>query len=212
MDYTQINQDRRSVHYFDPEKQIDDATLKQIIEEAVMAPSGYNLQPWQFLVLREPENKERLKALAYGQKQVTDASAAVLILGNKDLSAEYIDRIFADWIAKGYMPAEVAEQQAGNIKANFANQTDAEKKLWATRSTSLVAMNLMLAAQNHGVDSGPMEGFDFEGVLNEFAIPDNYYPVMLVVLGYRLPKENELPRKLRIGFEEKVWLESPKSA
>ena len=46
---------RRAVNFFDPTKPVDDETLKNIIETAALAPSGFNLQPWQLIVLRTPK-------------------------------------------------------------------------------------------------------------------------------------------------------------
>lgn len=207
MDYVEINQKRKSVRYFDPERQVDEETVRKIIEQAMMAPSSYNMQPWQFLVLRDPANKQKLRALAYDQSQVTDASVAVMILGYKDPSAEYIDRVFADWPAKGYMPQEAVTQTTDRLKGNFAGMTEEQKILWATRSCNLAGMNLMLAAQNFGVDSGSLEGFDYNGFVETFKIPKEYYPIMLVVLGYKTDTEAQTERKMRFGFEEKVWLD-----
>jgi nitroreductase len=70
----------------------------------------------------------------------------------------------------------------------------------AIRSGALAAMALMLAAQAKGLASGPMIGFDPEGVKREFGIADRYVPVMLLAVGY--PAPGNLPRKPRLGVDE----------
>ena len=44
-------------------------------------------------------------------------------------------------------------------------------------------MTLMLAAEAKGLASGPMIGFDVEGLRREFLIPERYVPVMLLPVG-----------------------------
>ena len=56
---------RRSVRKFTA-KPIPDALLSRVIEAALQAPSGGNVQPWAFLVVREPPRLRQLRALAPG--------------------------------------------------------------------------------------------------------------------------------------------------
>ena len=43
------------------------------------APSAWNLQPWRFVVVTEPELKQKLQQAAFNQPQV-GAAAAVIVL------------------------------------------------------------------------------------------------------------------------------------
>ncbi|MFQ3585198.1 MAG: nitroreductase family protein, partial [Cyanobacteriota bacterium] len=70
----------------------------------------------------------------------------------------------------------------------------------AIRSGAMAAMALMIAAQAKGLVSGPMIGFDPEGVKREFNIPDRYVPVMLLPVGYAAP--GNWPRKPRLSVNE----------
>ena len=173
---------RRSVHQYTDEA-LDDETLAGIFERVRYAPSGYNLQPWEFLVLREDETKERLKEAANGQDHVADAAAAVVVLGNMDPAA-HAEAVFDDWLDKGYLPnEEVRDAVMGNVEA-MAAMDETERRVWTTRSTALAAMTLMTAAWDAGVASCPMEGFDAAAVADGFDVPDGYEPVMIVTLGY----------------------------
>ena len=84
---------------------------------------------------------------------------------------------------------------ANQMYANPASQRNE-----AIRSASLAAMTLMLAAEAHGLVSGPMIGFDPEGVQREFQIPERYLPVMLVAVGH--PAPGNWPRKPRLPLGE----------
>ena len=65
----------------------------------------------------------------------------------------------------------------------------------AVRSASLAAMTLMLAAQEKGLVSCPMIGFDPAGVSAAFGLAATDVPVMLVTVGYSGP--SNWPKKPR---------------
>ena len=51
--------------------------LRQILEAGLQAPSGYNMQPWRFIVVQHPEQRRRLRASSYNQAKVEEASAVI---------------------------------------------------------------------------------------------------------------------------------------
>jgi len=208
VDFTDAVVTRRSVHDYSDEP-IDQSTLDTIFEATTLAPSGYNLQPWEFLALREPETKERLKAVANGQEHVVDADTAVVVLGNTDPMA-HAEAVFDDWLAKEYIPnADVRAALLDNVEA-MAGMAAADRRTWTTRSTSLAAMTLMYAAWTHGVASCPMEGFDGDALIEEFDVPEGYEPVMLITLGYPADPAADIDneRKGRRPIESVVHYES----
>ncbi len=204
MEFEEVVQSRRSVHEYSDET-IDRATLEAIFETVTLAPSGYNLQPWEFLLLRDGEQKRTLREVANGQEHVEAADTAVVILGHKDPMA-HAHPVFDDWLDKGYIPnEEVKAALLENVEA-MSGMSESDRRVWTTRSTALSAMTLMYAARNHGIASCPMEGFDPEALIEAFEIPEAYEPVMLVTLGY--PAEGaadiENERKARRPVEEVV--------
>jgi nitroreductase len=63
----------------------------------------------------------------------------------------------------------------------------------------------MLAAEAKGLVSGPMIGFDPEGVKQAFGIADRYVPVMLIAVGYAAPGNH--PRKPRLSVDDVLAFE-----
>jgi nitroreductase len=202
MSFRDVARTRRSVHEYSDES-LDRETIEAIIDDARFAPSGYNLQPWEFLVLDDEERQQDLREVAYDQEHVTDAEAAVVVLGNTDPSA-HAEAVFDDWLAKEYLPNE--DVKAGLLEnvEGMAELPESERRVWTTRSSALAAMQFMLAAWDRGVATCPMEGFDAEGLTETFGIPDGYEPVMLLTVGY--PAEDtadiENDRKARRPVEE----------
>lgn len=208
MDFTTTVATRRSVHQYSAEA-ISQPTLDAIFETATVSPSGYNLQPWEFLVLRDEETKEALKEVAYGQDHVVSADSAVVLLSNTDPMA-HAEVVFDDWLNKDYIPNEDVRSALLDNVRGMADMPEAERRIWTTRSTSLAAMTLMYAAWEHGVASCPMEGFDAEALVDAFDIPDGYEPVMLVTLGYPTEEATDIEneRKGRRPIDEVVHYES----
>ena len=59
------------------DQRIDDESLQRILDAGRIAPSAKNRQPWRFIVLTDPEIKEKLKHSAYGDERFTDAPAII---------------------------------------------------------------------------------------------------------------------------------------
>lgn len=204
MEFTDVVRSRRSVHEYSDES-IDQETLESIFATTTLAPSGYNLQPWEFLAVRDQGRKEALAEAANGQEHVAEADTTVVLLGNTDPAA-HAESVLDDWLAKGYLPNEDVRDAVMENVEGIADFPEDERRIWTTRSSSLAAMTLMYAARDEGVASCPMEGFDPDAVLDTFDIPDGYEPVMLIALGY--PAEDaadvENERKGRRPVDEVV--------
>ncbi len=77
---------RRSVRAFKPEP-VPDEDLRRILEAAIMAPSAGNLQPWEFVIVRDEERKRRLARAALGQMFIAEAPVVIVVGANVDRSS-----------------------------------------------------------------------------------------------------------------------------
>lgn len=175
MEFSDLARARRSVRSYQPGLTLSDDELRAIFVEVVLSPSSFNLQHWLFVVVRDPARKQALRKLAYGQAQVEQSAAVVLVCGRLDAHAD-AERIYAD-----DAPAARAKY-VPMIKAVYQEQPALQREE-AIRSGALAAMSLMYAARNRGWDSGPMIGFDAAKVAALLALTANVVPVMLIVLG-----------------------------
>ncbi|MFB6366888.1 nitroreductase family protein [Paenibacillus elgii] len=171
----QVILSRHSVRQYQRDVVIPDAELNEILELATNAPSSWNLQHWRFLVIRERANKDRLLPIAFGEQQVSDASAVVVVLG--DLQAN----LTAPIVYEKATP-EVRDMMLGQINGVYANNPTVARDE-AIRNASLAAMQLMLAARAKGYDTVPMGGYNPAALIQEFNIPERYIPVMLLPIG-----------------------------
>ncbi|HKQ60910.1 MAG TPA: nitroreductase family protein [Candidatus Polarisedimenticolaceae bacterium] len=189
---------RRSAENFDAARPLDEAQLRELIEDATHAPSSFNLQHWRFVAVRRAEDKQRLRAAAYQQRQVSEAAVTLILLGDlraTERLAEVLERaVEAGVLAAGKAAAWV--RQAAEIYAEPQAARDE-----AIRSCSLAAMTLMLAAEARGLKVSPLTGFEPERVRAEFGIGARYLPVMLLCVGHAAPG-GESRRLPRLSVEE----------
>ncbi len=187
---------RISANNFDATKTLSETEIKDLISYAIEAPSSFNIQHWRFVAVTKPEEKARLKAVAYNQPKVSDAAVTFIVLG--DLQAhEKLPEIYQPLIAASAMKQEQVDGIIGMANGFYANNP-AMARDEAIRGASLAAMTLMLAAEANGLVSGPMIGFDPEGVKREFGISDRYVPVMLIAVGYAAEGNHQRKPRLRV--------------
>lgn len=198
MDALEIIKQRISTNKFDTTRTLSEAEIKELVAYATESPSAYNIQNWRFVAVTDPEAKERLKAVAYGQQKVVDAAVTFIVLGDVR-GYERLPEILKPMVDGGLMKQEAADGWA-NMAISSYSASEQFARDEAIRSAAFAAMTLMIAAQAKGLATGPMIGFDPEGVKREFSIPDRYVPVMLLTLGYSAP--GNWPRKPRLGVDE----------
>jgi nitroreductase len=176
-----IMYERHTVRKYTDQK-IDSKTLESIIQAAGSAPSAWNLQHWKFVVVQKPENKQKVSEAAYGQKQIVDAAAVVVVLGDTqaNLNAE---TIYSNAVKAGFMTEEVKNTLVGNINRAYETVPNVGVNA-AIQNSSFAAMQLMLAAKANGIDSNPIGGFDANALRDVLAIPERYIPTLIITLGY----------------------------
>ena len=193
--FSQAVKDRRATAGFE-DVPIHSADLEKIIRAGLEAPSGYNMQPWRFVVVRDPEQKKKLRAAAFGQPKVEQASAVIVACGDpmgwKDGDLEEMLRISAQHgfndpaeqekirkAVSGFLGGPPGEP--GGVKPTF--------DLWANRHTMIAFTTMMWAAETMGYDTAPMEGFMEDQVKALLKIPERVRVVALLAVGRLKGKE-----------------------
>ena len=193
----QVLLDRRATSHFKPEP-VPQEYLESILQFAAQAPSGYNLQPWRFIVVREKENRERLKKAAFNQEKISEAPVVIIAFAMKDDWKNYIDAIFDEGVRRGCGKSEsvlAIKKQAGNFLEKGISPS-----VWLNRHTMIAMTTMMLMAEAYGLDTAPMEGFDPQAVGREFGLPDNAEIVALLAIGYG--QEPDKPYGGRLALSE----------
>lgn len=207
MDVIKAIEERRSINFFEPGREMPDDLLLRLISLANLAPSSNNLQPWKVVVVRDPERKKVLRACAFNQSKVEEASAVLIIIADPQALEENIDRVYESWVSLGYMTAEDAADSKDGARKFQGEPDSLRRKIFAVKNTSLFAMNLMIAAKGLGLETHPMDGFNEECVKKEFNIPAHTIIPMFVTVGWLRTGVELKPRAFRRDVKEFVKFE-----
>jgi nitroreductase len=200
---TQVLLERRATNRFKSDP-VPEEYLEAILKLGAQAPSGYNLQPWRFIVVRDPENRKRLQRVAFNQPKIGEAPVVIIAIGMKEEWKERADEIFKEGAERGAGKIETWEQYRDGAFQFLTNMQS--MPVWVNRHTMIAVTTMMLAAEAYGFDTAPMEGFDAAGVKREFGIPEEAEVVALLAIGYAAEPEKAYPGRFsldRIAFSER---------
>ncbi|MEO1593567.1 MAG: NAD(P)H-dependent oxidoreductase [Cyanobacteria bacterium J06632_22] len=198
---------RYATKKFDPSKKISPEDWQVLEQSLVLSPSSFGLQPWKFFVVRNPELREQLKAHAWGQSQVTDASHLVVIANRSDVTDEDVDRYVKRMAEVQGTSVEDLQGYANVVKGFLkAPPFPLDPNKWAGKQAYIAMAFLLYTAAILGIDACPMEGFipaKFDEVLGLAA--QGYNSVAFCTLGYRASDDKSAARpKVRYETAEVV--------
>jgi len=166
---------RRAVKHYDPNHNMSEQEIRKLLSLAMLSPTAFNIQHWRFVVVRDPAQRKRIRAAAWDQAQVTDASLLVILCA--DLNA---------WKQGGRYwknaPEPVQQMLVPAIEGYYTGREQVQRDE-AMRSCGLAGQTLMLAAKAMGYDSCPMDGFDFDAVAEIIHLPENHLISFMVAIG-----------------------------
>jgi nitroreductase len=199
----EVLRERRATEHFDSQFEVPEVYLNAILNFAGQAPSGYNLQPWRFIVVRDLANRQRLQKVAFGQPKIAEAPVVIIALGMKEEVKKRAAEIFREGLRRGIgKPEKLDATINGALKFLGTQQMEA----WVNRHVMIAVTTMMLVAEAYGFDTAPMEGFDEAGVKREFNVADEASVVALLAIGRRSGPDKAYPGRFdldEIVFQEK---------
>ena len=176
---------RYATKAYDATRKVSDADWATIEASLSLAPSSFGIQPYKFIVITDPETREKLKPAAYGQPQITDASHLVAFAYKKTLTDGDIEH-FADRIAEVHgAPRETVADYENVMKGSAKRAVEGGYiETWNSRQAYIPLGFLLETAALLGIDATPMEGFD-PAQFNEILGLTDHSVVVLAAVGYR---------------------------
>ncbi len=178
----QAIQERRATPSFDGAP-IPAEDLKQILDAGLHAPSGYNMQPWRFIVVQSPEQKKRLRSASYNQGKVEEASAVIVACGDADGWRKDLD-LMLQLGRKGGMSESYAAQARSSVPNYLSSFSSGQMQAWLSKHVMLAFTHMLLMAEVMGYDTAPMEGFEQEKGHEVLRLPLSYWVVALLAIGH----------------------------
>lgn len=202
---------RRATKEFDPTRTIPDEDFQVILESARLSPSSCGYEPWKFLVVQNRQLRDKLKEVSWGaQGQLPTASHFVIILARTIQDTKYDSEYVKNQMLNvhGY-PEDVYENVLGAYK-KFQEEDikilENERTMfdWASKQTYIALANMMTTAALLGIDSCPIEGFNYDQVQKILEEEDlleggRLAVSVMVAFGYRAhePKRAQTRRELK---------------
>ncbi|AWX53906.1 MULTISPECIES: nitroreductase family protein [Brevibacillus] len=197
-EFTTLVKNRRSANKFLTDVTITPADIDEIMSLVKFAPSAFNLQHAHYVVVTDPEAKERVYEAAYRQYKVKTASAVVLVFGDKE-AYQSVERINEGLLHLGIMDQREYDHNNSSVRAMYESGGEQFKRDEAIRNANLSAMLFMLAAKDKGWDTCPMIGFDPAAVQEIAKVPDSFVPALMITIG----KEDTSSQRVR-GYRKPV--------
>ena len=167
---------RRAVKLYDPEYKMTQQQIDQLIALAKLSPTAFNQQNFRFVLVQDSELRKQIRAVAWDQAHVTDASLLFVLCADLNAWAKDPARYWNN------APSEVMDYMASAIDQYYRDKEQVQRDE-AMRSCGIAAQTLMITAKAMGYDSCPMDGFDFDAVGKLINLPDDHVIAMFVVIG-----------------------------
>ncbi|MEM6868947.1 MAG: NAD(P)H-dependent oxidoreductase [Cyanobacteria bacterium P01_C01_bin.121] len=191
---------------FNPNKKIPDDAWHALEQSLVLAPSCYGLQPWKFVVVRNPALRHQLVKHAFNQAKIAEASHLVVLAIKTNINvndvAPYIDRV----AQVRQVPVSKLEKFSDAIKNYLTSPPfPLQPDKWSAKQVYLALGFFLYSAAMLGIDTCPIEGFvpsQFDDVLG--LSEQGYSAVVLCTAGYR-SEHDRSAGLLKVRYEtEKV--------
>lgn len=190
MDVRTAIESRRAIKEFDAGHAMTDPEINALMSLALLSPTAFNIQHWRFVLVRDPELRQAIRAVSWMQPQKTDASLLVIICADVGAWEKSPDRYWKN------ASDEVREGIVGAIGEYYRGRPQTQRDE-AMRSSGMAAQTLMLAAQEMGYESCPMDLADFDDVAKLIRLPEGHVIAMFVAVGKRIrepwPRAGQLP-------------------
>jgi nitroreductase len=224
-----INARRRAIRDFDGTP-LSDGEVCDVLEQAMLAPSSGNLQPYRVHWIRDLATKAAVAAACDGQRAAASAPVLLVVAASiriasetAALQVEYIEttarlgegskryhrrqlatfRRFLRWGTLLLWNPVQAIMSAVVPAFTLLPLGSTAARNWAARSAVYAAQTILLAAAARGLDSCPMEGFNAMKVARILGLPRGTVIPVVIALGHRR-FDGRLEPRWRRSFESAV--------
>jgi 5,6-dimethylbenzimidazole synthase len=181
---------------------IPDAVLARLLRAAHHAPSVGFLQPWDFILIRDPAVKRRI----HEAFSIANAEAAAMFEGERAAAYRALK-------LQGILEAPLGlcvtcdRGRAGRLVLGRTHQPEMD-----VYSAVCAVQNLWLAARAEGVGVGWVSIIRYEDLRAALAIPEAILPIAYLCLGYAseflpAPELETTGWRKRLALRELVWFD-----
>lgn len=151
---------RYATKKMDPSKTVSEDKVDRIVEAARLAPTSSGLQPFEVIVVTNKDVREKIKAIAWNQAQVTDGSHLLVFAAWDNYTTDRINKMF-DLVNEERGFTNEGWENYRQMLLNSYPQRDEQVNFEHAARQAYIGFGLAIAqAAEEKVDATPMEGFD----------------------------------------------------
>ncbi len=186
MDLIKALQWRYATKKMDPSRAVPEDKVERILEAIRLAPTSSGLQPYEVLVVTNPEIRARIQPVAWNQAQVTEGSHLLVFAAWDHYTAERINAMFDYTNEVRNFRSEGYENYRQMLLGMYPQREPEQNFQHAARQAYIGLGAAVIAAAAEAVDCTPMEGFDDAAVDEILGLrARGLRSVVLLPLGYR---------------------------
>lgn len=175
---------RFATKQFDPSKKLSAQDFEQILTAVRMAPTSFGLQPFHVFNVEDPALRQAIRAAAYDQAQVTEASHLLVFCARNDME-EWIEEYIKTASQGNEEVAKGMESLRGMLRGAILSRTPDSMMSWAAKQAYIAFGFGLAACAELAIDSCPMEGFKNAEVDAILGLPAHMRSQAFLALGYR---------------------------
>lgn len=152
---------RYATKMFDSSKKISYKDFDLLLESLRLASSSYWLQPWKFIVVKNPETRAALKEHSWNQGQIVDASHLIVFATQKDFNLSNIEAHLVETAKSRWVEVSALDWYKGMMVKNLLeNLTKDQLMTWQRDQVHIALWFLLTACADLQIDSCAIWGFD----------------------------------------------------
>ncbi|HEX8561683.1 MAG TPA: NAD(P)H-dependent oxidoreductase [Flavobacterium sp.] len=177
---------RYATKKYDPTRKISAEDIETLKEAVKLSVSSMGLQPYKVLIVENPELRDQLRAAAFDQSAVTEASHLFIFANETNVGQPQIEAYMKNIAATRGIEVESLSGFSKSITGFVGRLSNEDNEHWTRRQTYIALSTLINTAAFLKIDATPMEGFDakrFNEILKLDGMGLN--TAVIATLGYR---------------------------
>lgn len=200
MELSQVIEKRRSIRRFKPDP-VPDEHLQALLEAARLAPSGSNIQPWRFVVVKDPETRQKLGECTFGLRFVAQAPAVIVCCADLKAVETRPQRYAELWAAGAFAGTDLENLDPAGMARTKVETDEEAARAYVSLNTAIAIEHMVLKAVDLGLGSCWVMMFSPGKVKRLLNLGESIVVVALLPVGYpdqdppprpRVPKEDIL--------------------
>ena len=195
---------RYATKRFDENKKISAEDLSALKEAVRLSASSYGLQPYQVIVVEDEKTKEKLRAAAFNQPQLTESSQVFVFASYTEVKEEYIQDYMKNVAETRGVDLADLEGYANMIKGASMTLPQDQQAVWTAKQAYIALGFLLNAAATLKIDACPMEGYNGEEFDKILGLKEKgLTTAVIATVGYRNEEDaTQNNKKVRKSIED----------